>query len=119
LNHSEGRRGVPAAERERVFDPFHWLQPTRDQARGGAGLGLAIVRDAVTAHGGQVWFADQAAGPRSTSGSRFPAPTAVPTAATQRVSGVAGGAPCRGPPRLPNQPIIGAALRWPNRHLPG
>jgi len=65
-----------------VFDPFHWLQPARDQARGGAGRGLAIVRDAVTAHGGQVWFADQAAGPRSTSGSRFPAPTAVPTAAT-------------------------------------
>jgi signal transduction histidine kinase len=49
---------VPAAERERVFDPFHRLQPARDRASGGAGLGLAIVRDAVTAHGGLVWFAD-------------------------------------------------------------
>jgi signal transduction histidine kinase len=53
---------VPAAERERVFDPFHRLQPARDRASGGAGLGLAIVRDAVTAHGGRVWFADCAAG---------------------------------------------------------
>jgi signal transduction histidine kinase len=53
---------VPAAERERVFDPFHRLQPARDRASGGAGLGLAIVRDAVTAHGGEVWFADCADG---------------------------------------------------------
>jgi signal transduction histidine kinase len=53
---------VPAAERERVFDPFHRLQPARDRASGGAGLGLAIVRDAVTAHGGRVWFADCADG---------------------------------------------------------
>jgi signal transduction histidine kinase len=54
--------GVPAAERDRVFEPFHRLQPARDRASGGAGLGLAIVRDAVTAHGGRVWFADCAAG---------------------------------------------------------
>ncbi|MEN3358283.1 MAG: hypothetical protein V7637_2265 [Mycobacteriales bacterium] len=53
---------VPVAERERVFDPFHRLQPARDRASGGAGLGLAIVRDAVTAHGGQIWFADCADG---------------------------------------------------------
>jgi signal transduction histidine kinase len=53
---------VPAAERERVFDPFHRLQPARDRASGGTGLGLAIVRDAVTAHGGRVWFADCADG---------------------------------------------------------
>ena len=53
---------VPVAERERVFDPFHRLQPARDRASGGVGLGLAIVRDAVTARGGQVWFADCAEG---------------------------------------------------------
>lgn len=59
---SDDGDGVPAAERERVFDPFHRLQPARDRASGGAGLGLAIVRDAVAAHGGEVWFADRASG---------------------------------------------------------
>lgn len=59
---SDDGEGLPAAERERVFDPFHRLQPARDRASGGAGLGLAIVRDAVTAHGGRVWFADSAGG---------------------------------------------------------
>jgi signal transduction histidine kinase len=54
--------GVPAADRERVFEPFFRLQAARDRRTGGAGLGLAIVRDVVTAHGGTVWFADAAAG---------------------------------------------------------
>lgn len=54
--------GVPPGERDRVFEPFYRLEQARDRASGGAGLGLAIVRDAVAAHGGAVWFDDVPAG---------------------------------------------------------
>jgi two-component system sensor histidine kinase TctE len=41
--------GIPAAERERVFERFHRLA---DSSIPGNGLGLAIVREIATAHGG-------------------------------------------------------------------
>jgi signal transduction histidine kinase len=52
--------GIPAADRERVFAPFERLDPARSDA--GAGLGLAISRAIVEAHGGRIWIAEAAAG---------------------------------------------------------
>jgi len=46
--------GVPEADRVRVFDRFVRLDEARSVDAGGAGLGLAIVRDIVHAHGGTV-----------------------------------------------------------------
>ncbi len=46
--------GIPAEERERVFDRFHRTDAARDRASGGTGLGLAIVRAIAAAHGGTV-----------------------------------------------------------------
>ncbi|TQK70921.1 MULTISPECIES: HAMP domain-containing sensor histidine kinase [unclassified Nocardioides] len=46
--------GVPAAERERVFERFRRLDEARARDAGGSGLGLAIVREVVAAHGGSV-----------------------------------------------------------------
>jgi signal transduction histidine kinase len=46
--------GIPAQERERVFDRFHRTDAARDRASGGTGLGLAIVRAIAEAHGGLV-----------------------------------------------------------------
>jgi signal transduction histidine kinase len=46
--------GIPDDERERVFDRFVRLDAGRARAVGGAGLGLAIVAEVVTAHGGRV-----------------------------------------------------------------
>jgi signal transduction histidine kinase len=46
--------GIPADQRERVFDRFHRTDAARDRASGGTGLGLAIVRAIVEAHGGRV-----------------------------------------------------------------
>ena len=46
--------GVPADERERVFERFVRLDESRARASGGTGLGLAIVRESVQAHGGSV-----------------------------------------------------------------
>jgi signal transduction histidine kinase len=54
--------GVPAGDRERVFEAFY----RGDAARGedGAGLGLAISRAIVEAHGGKIWLEDGAPGTR-------------------------------------------------------
>jgi signal transduction histidine kinase len=52
--------GIPLADRERVFEPFHRLDPARSDA--GAGLGLAISRAIVEGHGGRIWIADAATG---------------------------------------------------------
>jgi signal transduction histidine kinase len=58
--------GVPAAERERVFERFVRLDESRARASGGTGLGLAIVRETVQAHGGTVRVGEGALG-----GARF------------------------------------------------
>jgi len=46
--------GIPPAQRERIFERFHRPDPSRTRSSGGAGLGLAIVRAIVEAHGGKV-----------------------------------------------------------------
>jgi signal transduction histidine kinase len=46
--------GIPADQRERVFDRFHRTDAARDRASGGTGLGLAIVRAIAETHGGRV-----------------------------------------------------------------
>jgi signal transduction histidine kinase len=46
--------GVPAELRERIFDRFFRVDPSRTRETGGSGLGLAITREIVVAHGGLV-----------------------------------------------------------------
>jgi two-component system, OmpR family, sensor kinase len=46
--------GIPAGERERVFQRFHRIDTARASGDGGAGLGLAIVQAIAEAHGGRV-----------------------------------------------------------------
>jgi two-component system osmolarity sensor histidine kinase EnvZ len=36
--------GIPPAEREAIFQPFHRLETSRSKATGGSGLGLAIIK---------------------------------------------------------------------------
>jgi signal transduction histidine kinase len=46
--------GIPPADLERVFERFYRVEKSRDRARGGAGIGLAIVKQLVEASGGRV-----------------------------------------------------------------
>lgn len=46
--------GIPASERDDVFESFHQVVSERGRQRG-AGLGLAICKGLVEAHGGRIW----------------------------------------------------------------
>lgn len=48
--------GIPEADRERVFEKFFRREGLASD--GGAGLGLAICREIVEAHGGSIWVND-------------------------------------------------------------
>ncbi len=46
--------GIPPADLPRVFERFYRVEKSRDRARGGAGIGLAIVKRLVELGGGRV-----------------------------------------------------------------
>jgi signal transduction histidine kinase len=50
--------GIAPDERDRVFEPFFQGGDRASRSDGGAGLGLAISRAIVEAHGGRIWLAD-------------------------------------------------------------
>lgn len=47
--------GLAPEQLERIFERFYRVDEARGRERGGAGLGLAIVRRLVELHGGRVW----------------------------------------------------------------
>ncbi len=46
--------GIAAGDRQRVFEPFVRLESSRNEATGGTGLGLTLVKAIVEGHGGVV-----------------------------------------------------------------
>lgn len=63
--------GIPAAEADRVFDRFYRLDESRARETGGAGLGLAIAKWSIEAHGGQILL-DSSPGNGSAFNIRLP-----------------------------------------------
>ena len=54
--------GIPPQDLERAFDPFHRGEPSRNRETGGVGLGLAIARNILRAHGGDITLANRSEG---------------------------------------------------------
>jgi signal transduction histidine kinase len=54
--------GIPAAELDRVFDPFYRLESSRSRETGGTGLGLTVARSTIRAHGGDIRLANRKGG---------------------------------------------------------
>jgi signal transduction histidine kinase len=54
--------GIPADRRDAMLEPFNRLEASRNRATGGAGLGLAVVRNLVEAHGGTIEIGETARG---------------------------------------------------------
>ena len=47
--------GLPAELTERIFDSFYQIDGGRERSSSGVGLGLAICRGFIEAHGGRIW----------------------------------------------------------------
>jgi signal transduction histidine kinase len=64
--------GIGAEHLDRVFERFYRIDPARARASGGTGIGLAIVRAIVEAHGGTVHASSEGAGRGATFTVRLP-----------------------------------------------
>ncbi|HET8961229.1 DUF4153 domain-containing protein [Nocardioides sp.] len=120
--------GVPAADRERVFEPFGTLSPTG--GGGGTGLGLAIARWVTDLHGGTIRFVDPGTG---RDGARVRVdlpldPTARPTHPPEEKTmptapqpPAAPPAPQAAPAAVPTPSLLDDLFAgfWPDRGIPG
>ena len=79
---SDNGRGIPQDMLPKVFDRFVQINPTGSGARGGLGLGLALVRSLVELHGGSVEALSEGEGEGSTFRVRLPLVSEVAVANT-------------------------------------
>jgi signal transduction histidine kinase len=75
----DGGPGIPSNQRERIWEPYYRLDREVDRVVGGSGIGLSVVRELVSRHGGRAWAEDAPGG-----GARFVAEFP----AAERVNGV-------------------------------
>ncbi|HEV8551426.1 MAG TPA: hybrid sensor histidine kinase/response regulator [Polyangiaceae bacterium] len=75
-------RGIARESLARIFEPFVQAHAEEDRRRGGLGLGLAIVRDLVTRHGGSITAHSEGRG----RGASFRVELPVVVVAERRIS---------------------------------
>jgi signal transduction histidine kinase/HAMP domain-containing protein len=59
---SDNGPGIPPHLLERVFDRFYQIESGHERSSSGVGLGLAICRGFIEAHGGRIWAENRADG---------------------------------------------------------
>jgi signal transduction histidine kinase len=69
-------KGIDAADLPYLFDRFYRADKSRNRASGGSGIGLALVKQLVEAHGGRVWV-ESAPGTGATFAVALPLRTAI------------------------------------------
>ena len=69
---SDNGLGIPGELQERVFELFGQVNRTLDRSQGGLGIGLALVRNLVTLHGGTVTVSSPGQGNGTTFTVSFP-----------------------------------------------
>jgi two-component system, OmpR family, sensor histidine kinase BaeS len=72
---ADNGEGIAAEHLDRVFERFYRVDPARTRATGGTGIGLAIVRAIVEAHGGSVTATSAGLGCGTTFTVMVPIPT--------------------------------------------
>jgi signal transduction histidine kinase len=70
--------GIPAVDRERIFQRFVRLDASRQRPAGGAGLGLAISQEIARAHGGELSALEHAGGAHLQLRLPLPVESALP-----------------------------------------
>lgn len=96
--------GVPADEMPRLFERFHRIENARSRSDEGSGIGLALVQELVTLHGGDI-DASSAVGRGTIFTIRLPFGTAHLPADALAPAGT-GRAPASA------EPFVQEALRW-------
>ncbi|MGW0162605.1 SpoIIE family protein phosphatase [Mycobacterium sp. NPDC003323] len=98
--------GVPADELPRLFERFHRIPTVWARSHEGSGIGLALVRELVTLHGGTI-SAESLEGVGTSFTVRIPFGSAHLPAESVRAQPEVGTAPAPTP-----QPYLAEALRW-------
>ncbi len=78
---ADNGEGIAAEHVDRVFERFYRIDPARARASGGTGIGLAIVRAIIEAHGGTVLASSEGLGRGATFTLRLPIPGSPTTRA--------------------------------------
>jgi signal transduction histidine kinase len=76
--------GIPADDLTRIFEPFYRVDRSRSRRTGGYGLGLALCRRIMEAHGGRI-----VASNRQPRGAAFVLTLPVPGAQARETAGAA------------------------------
>ena len=78
-------KGIAPEHLPRLFDRFYRVDPARSRDDGGTGIGLAIARSVVEAHGGTIW-AESDEGKGSTFRFELPVAAGVPPSRTEETA---------------------------------